>query len=181
MKRYSKIYGLMACFAIGLTGCGTFDVRSSQDLSSVPVSPVAVIPFDTLSGEVNAGLIMTDLIRSEVVRQTDLTLVAADHVSRELEDLAGQVLSPAEIGGKVNAKTLITGEVLEYRYKRGVGEEPSIGVIVRLVDVDSGKILWQATCTRIGRYSWFTEDSLSRLAHAISSDIITSFAEHLEE
>ena len=44
----------------------------------------------------------------------------------------------------------ITGEVQEWAYKNGLDNDPSIGMSLKFVDLETDQILWTATGTRTG-------------------------------
>ena len=46
---------------------------------------------------------------------------------------------------------LITGSVEEWRYKYGVDGEPTVGVSLQIVDVETANTLWSASASRTGR------------------------------
>lgn len=44
----------------------------------------------------------------------------------------------------------VGGSVEEWRYKSGLDAEPAIGISMRVLEVNTGKVLWAATGTRTG-------------------------------
>lgn len=44
----------------------------------------------------------------------------------------------------------VGGSVEEWRYKSGLDAEPAIGITMRVLEVNTGKVLWAATGTRTG-------------------------------
>jgi len=76
-----------------------------------------------------------------------------------------------QLGAELGVDALIFGAVTEYRYKRGLDEEPAVGITLRLMDVRSGQVLWVATVSRVGGCDIFCKDSLSRSAQAVCRDM----------
>jgi hypothetical protein len=61
----------------------------------------------------------------------------------------------------------IAGSVEEWRYKAGLDGEPAVGLSMRLVDLDSGEILWSGSAARSG----WSRDSLSGTAHKVLEEL----------
>lgn len=173
MKRDRRWLGTLIVLGL-LSGCQGDTAFRSPDLDLAGLGPVAVIPFEPLGGDPNAGLILSGLIEQELQRDGRLRLVPREEVAAQLAPAVGEVKSPAELAQLCGAEALIVGQVSEYRYKRGIGEEPLISLSVRLLDPASGRVLWSDRAEAIGRYSWAREDSLGRLAAALSRDLAQS-------
>lgn len=150
-----------------LAGCGTAEYRVADDLAPAAIAPVAVLPFESLGSEPNAGLILSELLATRLAAGKAVTTLPPERVRQALAPLEGAVLDPLALGKTLGARTLLVGSVTEYRYKRGIAQEPAIGLVLRLVRAEDGEILWSASLHRTGRHSWIGEDSLSRLAQAM--------------
>jgi TolB-like protein len=79
-----------------------------------------------------------------------------------------------ELGRLLGAKTLVMGRVTEYQYKHTLGEDPAIGVSIRVVDADTGAVLWSGARSDTGRIPWFKQDGLSRLTQSICGALVKS-------
>jgi len=77
------------------------------------------------------------------------------------------------IGKRLGVDTVIYGSVSEYRYKRGLDEAPVVGINVRMLDVESGKVLWAESRSATGGWPWLWEDSLNRLAQKVCHDMVS--------
>jgi curli biogenesis system outer membrane secretion channel CsgG len=62
----------------------------------------------------------------------------------------------------------VTGSVDEWQYKAGLDGEPAIGISLRVVDVNSGDILWSASGARSG----WGFSTTSGVAQKLMSDLV---------
>lgn len=182
---------LLAMFALVFTGCGNRFmrewVRSSASLE--PVQCVAIFPLDNLTSYPNAGMVVADFIatdlyatglfrvmdRAEVVQQ-------AAAVNLPLPSRMNAEFARA-LGEKLNVDGVIYGSVSEYWYPNTTGtdfsehllqgDEPTVGLNVRLLDVASGEIVWSNSMSRTS-YAMFTSqrDPLSRVAQLAVREMI---------
>jgi len=153
--------------AVMAAGCAQQCVQRQQDLTLDGV--VAVIPFENLAGHPNAGIITAELFQAEMytMKGEGIQLVLAEEVAAKLAPLEGKTLSPMELGKLLGAQYLVIGRVTEYMYKHGLGEDPAVGVSIRLVEARTGDVLWSGARSDTGRYSWIKQDGLSRLAQSM--------------
>ena len=61
----------------------------------------------------------------------------------------------------------ISGSVEEWRYKSGLDGEPAVGLSLRLLDLDSGQVLWSGSAARSG----WSRESLSGTAHKVLEEL----------
>lgn len=146
-----------------LAGCAAQRDGHAQNFKLIDHLPLAVVPFDNLSANPNAGLIVTELMRAELLAHEINQQVPPEQVAAKLRPLAGEARTPQQLGELLGAKTLLLGTVTEFAYKRGLGEDPVIGISLRVVDATSGQVLWSGARSAVGD-RWFIEDGLSRLA-----------------
>ncbi len=166
-----------ACLLVALTlgGCNTASRTWRADgLAAGEIGTVAIIPFENLAGYPNAGHVMADLLEAELLARGRPELMPATEVRERLAEHEGTVLSPEELGRILGVDTVIVGRVTEYKYKVSLGEEPAVGVSVRLVDTRSGDVLWSAARSQLGRFAWVREDSLSRLSQEVAAHLADS-------
>lgn len=52
---------------------------------------------------------------------------------------------------KTGARYAVAGTVSEWRYKTGVDGEPAVGVTLKIIDLQTHKIIWDAAGARTGR------------------------------
>lgn len=61
----------------------------------------------------------------------------------------------------------VTGSVQEWRYKSGLDGEPAAGISLRVIDVDSGKVLWAASGARTGWGYESLSGTATKLVHQL--------------
>ncbi len=174
---HGSAFMIVIAVSMMVAGCAPDRDFQAQGVRLSSDEPLAVIPFDALSGNPNAGLILSRLLWTELAATNAFKLVSCDQVEKKLAPLEGKTVSPQELAEILGAGRLLLGSVLEYRYKRGIAQEPLIGLNLRLIKAESGKLIWSTTRTRVGRHSWIREDSLSRLARDMCRDIASTLAQ----
>lgn len=139
---------------------------------------VAVLPLVNLTTYPNAGRIVLDLLSTELYANTTFQIMEQTEMLEKLkgkeEDL-DQVLDRTvalRVGEALGVDTVIFGSVTEYRYKRGLDEDPIVGVNIRMLDVKTNRILWAGSKSGAGGCFWFCEDSLNRLAQKVCYDLV---------
>ena len=139
---------------------------------------VAVLPLVNLTSYPNAGRIVSDLLVTEFYANTPFQLMEQTEM---LERLKGQDTDldqeldnavAQEVGTSLGVDTVVFGSVTEYRYKRGLDEDPVVGLNIRMLDVKSKRVLWAGSKSETGGCFWFCEDSLNRLAQKVCHDLV---------
>jgi TolB-like protein len=139
---------------------------------------VAVLPLVNLTSYPNAGRIVGDLLTTELYAQTEFQLMERTEMLEKLKgktDDLDEVLDRSvalKVGKELGVDTLIYGSVTEYRYKRGLDEDPVVGVNIRMLDVNKGEVLWAGSESRTGGCFWLCEDSVNRLAQQTCHDMV---------
>ena len=77
-----------------------------------------------------------------------------------------------KVGKSLGVDTVIFGSVTEFRYKRGLDEDPVVGINIRMLDVKNDRILWAGSKSSTGGCFWLCEDSLNRLAQKVCNDLV---------
>lgn len=143
---------------------------------------VALVPFVNLTSNPQAGKIVTDLMTSEIYSVPNFKIMEQTALNEKIkksedynEDYFDDILdniSAKKIGKLLGVDTVIFGSVSEYRYKMDLSEVPVVGINIRLMDVESGKILWTASKSKTGRSSWLAKDSLNSLAQKTCHELV---------
>ncbi len=180
MKNISKLSALLClcviaiCLTFGLGGCSTSG-SATREAISVDLGTVAIIPFENLSSEPNAGLIIMRNMNSAFRKYTKLDMIDMDIMRARLEASEGEYIAPRKIGESLEVDTVITGAVTEYRYVYGAGEQPVIGLNVQIISVKTGEVLWSEQASSSGNLSWIREESLAEVAESISISLAKDF------
>ncbi len=156
------------------------------------ITKVAVLPFGNIASNQQAHEWVRQIVNHELLAQSLFETVEPWEVNRALAenqlliqaDPAGgtggpPTLSPedlAELGQTLNAQAFLVGDVLQFdRARFGNLSAPEIGISLRLLDVETGIVIWSATASRSG--IGFTD----RLVGADGPDLTAAASELVRE
>lgn len=125
------------------------------------VRTVAVVPFENLSDDRGAGARMTRYFVSELLATGAFSVVEPGEVSQALQSMGvvrtaeltkAQIL---ELGQKLGAQGLFLGSVPESGVQRAGGSSEAVVTLdVRLVETETGEVVWSTTHSESGRGFW---------------------------
>jgi curli biogenesis system outer membrane secretion channel CsgG len=156
---------LLALAAAALAGgCssktqGSLFVHPNADLSTY--QRVAVLPLENLTTDRFAGERVREILVIELSAEGLFEVVEPGEVNRVLkvqnvvsvDDLGPPEI--AQIGTALGAQALMLGSVGEYRERRsGTLSAPDIAVTLRLIDVETGLVVWSVSDARTGVSTW---------------------------
>src|SRR5512135_89437 len=130
-------------------------MHPNADLSAI--KKVAVLPFENLSQERTAGekvqkLFLTELLALEafdVVEPGQVTKLLRSERIDNVENLGPPELK--KIGETLKVQGLFLGSVVDFADNRaGSTPAPDVTIQLRLVEVQSGVTIWEASRTRSG-------------------------------
>jgi hypothetical protein len=182
-----RVLSVVVLSLILVSGCGTVQRTTAVDQVQLNsrARKVVVLPLVNLTSMPNAGRIVGELLSTEIIAQTDFRMLER---SEMMEHLASgkieveEVLeksAAAKVGQSLGVDTVIYGAVTEYRYKKGVDEDPVVGISVKMLDIPETRILWAESVTATGSmYSGRT--SLSSLAHMLCADMVRTLASKMK-
>jgi len=178
------------------SGCGpSIKPFASKNLKGGEEVRMAILPFDNLSNTQGAGRSIESLVLIEFLKRSTLKIVDPGEVSsvlsRERIRLATNI--PKEtihtLGTGLGVRLLMMGTVHQYEMQSasgagGSGNIPVIAVTLRIIDTDSGDIVWASTATRRGNdreivFGIGKIQSLNQLAEVISMELAQAFADSL--
>ncbi len=142
---------LLACALLLGAGCATVVHHGGSPTSLIPVERLLLPPFVNATDDDHAGRALTEITGSALVEagiplyQTEETLIksAAD----KAQGADGRY---AELARGAGASHRLIGTVHEYRYKTDLDGDPAVGLTLRLVEVASGRTVWQGTGGNVG-------------------------------
>lgn len=172
-----------------LSGCQSFELEHSSMKTVVQkknVKKVAIIPFENLTPNVKAGEDMakftynqffTHLYKNYLGKIGPYSFKMIDeplldeimHKNKWLDQTVHLDVGLDTLMKELGCDILVLGTVSEYHYKRGLGEDPVVGLHLRLYDGETKTVIWSGSHSSVGRFSWFVEDALSRLGQQVSS------------
>ena len=141
---------------------------------------VAILPMVNLSSYPHAGRVVGDILTTELYARSGFQIMEPSMIISELsnEDLEiKDVLDKTQVrdaAKQLGVDTIIYGSVSEFKYKRGLNEDPVVGINLRMLDVNTGQVLWSGSKSKTGGCFWFCEDSLNRLAQEICGDLVSA-------
>jgi len=172
-----------------LSGCGhTLERNYVKSESTIEnIKTVAVMPFENLTKFPDAGEIVAELFTTELYQSTHFKILdrnQAKRIMREKKITPPQVIDrrfAQNIGKILEVDGVFMGSVSEYWYRletkrrRPAGEEPAVGINVRLIDVDSGAVVWASSHSR-SSYDAFTSDRdhINRVAQIVVANMVDS-------
>lgn len=117
------------------------------------VERVAVLPFENLSSDRQAGARATRLMITEILATGALDVVEPGEVQAALGKFGTRVVQPSEeqivaLGESLGVQALVLGTVTQSDLQRsGASAVPVVGLDVRMVEVETGAVVWAATTT----------------------------------
>ena len=168
---------LLTMLLLATSGCREI----TEDYSSMKsfyrdetAKSVAVLPFVNLSANPSAGNDMSLFCYNELFRLiheekmgiagrvnfsvVDEHLVSSGLSENKWDDAeALKKVALSQVCEALKCQLLLVGTVSEYHYKRGLGEDPVVGLHLRMYDAESDTIMWAGSLARVGRFSWFKE------------------------
>ena len=153
------IFGYITVMAMMLVSCGSKTVSESflrEDVDFSFVQRIAVLPFQNNTQEQYAPERSRDVTITQVLSLGLFDVVEKDLVNSVLFDEAIDPGSPIDpltlkrMGHRLNVQGFLLGTVdLAGMNKIGASSYPELALTLRLLEAESGMILWQAS----GNYS----------------------------
>lgn len=152
------------------TGCST--LTSTPAVSADAAQGWALLPFNNLSDSPQAdsqALIMLETqLRTRGVRQIAAYAPLQTVSLRTLLDPARQLTDAMDWATQSGYRYALTGTINEWNYRSGADKEPVVGMNMKLVDLSTGDVLWQANAARTG----WGYASLPALADKVIADLL---------
>ena len=162
MKSYRLYYlyclGFFLC--IILIGCGAGKkVYIHPNTNFRYIKKVAVMPFGNLTNDKFAGdrvrnLFVTELLSTgtiDVVELGELLKILETEGIRTTDSVSTDIAQ--KIGKNLGVQAVILGSVDQYGTVRtGQSSYPEVGVTVRMLEVETGTIIWTASYTKTGSH-----------------------------
>ncbi|MFV1951864.1 MAG: hypothetical protein ACC630_07930 [Nitrospinota bacterium] len=189
-KRYRGLFILL--LMVILVSCVRGGVRDYLNPSAnfQYIKRIAVLPFNNLTDEKFAGERVRSIVMIELLSRGIFDIVEMGEVATNLRGLyeesgyrEGELVPvnkdiAKKLGERLDIQALILGSVEEYGISRsGTSSTPIMSLSLRMVDTDSGEILWQASYNKrggsyIGRIFGVSESTMSRLTMEVAKKII---------
>lgn len=173
ITQHSICYLLLISFIFLLTSCTVTNVQKNVSLSSA--KPWVVLPFQNNSQTPRASHQVEEIIAT-LLRIRGISNIEPYHQletenKNEWPEINTKHRESTLLNSlKDNYSYAVTGSVDEWQYKLGVGNEPAVGLTVRVIEIPTGKIVWSASGARSG---WSME-SLNGVAQKLITDLISN-------
>lgn len=185
---FKKTCCIAICIFI-LLGCGkTTRVYLRTDTRISRLEQVAIMPFDNISGEADAGEKVRNVFLTGLYNLGVLGVVESGEVERFLleERLRSTAQLNTEIiqkmGKKLKVDGIILGAVQEYKYtKIGNDDVPVVSISIRIVDTGTGSIIMAVTHSRAGNdrekvFGLGRIRTLSQMTDIVIDELLNSLA-----
>ena len=161
---------ITACMVLLLlAGCATTDRTSSPVLEKN--AKWALLPMENHTETPQASL------RMEAITETLFRVKGAMSLEKYPSSLTQDSLfEPADAKAveaaiawaqQTGARYAVTGSVNEWRYKTGVDGEPAVGFTIKIIDLQTRQVIWDAAGARTG---WGRE-AVSAIAQKLLEDL----------
>ncbi len=151
---------LLSVFFALLAGCATLkgvpDSYFHPQADLAAIKKVAILPFENLTNDRFAGEKAANCFLVQVLEVGVFQVVEPGEVERVLNELLPgrrreetgkfDVGTIKKLGEELNVQAVILGAVNQYELaKSKAGSYPQVGLTVRLVDVETGTIIWMVS------------------------------------
>ncbi|MBE0425682.1 MAG: hypothetical protein IBX72_03440 [Nitrospirae bacterium] len=156
-------------------------MRPETDIKNI--KKVAVLPFENFTSDVYAGekirrIVITDLL------EKGIDIIEPGEVTRQLQELKVKSIGSMKnteiqgLGTALSVDALMMGAVEAFGLSKGISVTyPEVAVILRLIETDSGNIIWSIRHTSGGPDFWMRHfgsegPSLSETARKVVKEAV---------
>ncbi len=154
-----------------LTACETLTV--SRQVTVNTTEKWALLPIKNLSKTPLAGnrarAIVETHLRAQGINNLELYEAGAEQSLLAQLDDARQLEESKAWAIENGIRYGVTGNVQEWQYKNGLDNEPSVGLTLKFIDMNSDEVLWVATASRTG----WGYSNLSSVASKAIDDLLS--------
>jgi PBP1b-binding outer membrane lipoprotein LpoB len=147
--RYGLITGIALLLATGcstLTTTAAISVDAQQSWVLLPINNLSETPQADVQGQT---LIETKL-RAHGVKRLAVYVPSQPVSLRTLLDPDTQIDEGLKWARAAGHRYALSGTISEWHYKSGADKEPVVGMNLKLLDLASGEVVWQANAARTG-------------------------------
>ncbi len=169
MKYSSCVLGLVLLTAFS-TGCSIKHIQQDQVVSKqarwvlLPVVNLAEVPQ---AGERIESVIETFLYSKGIGSLAYYPRQSAEQALLMLDDRS-RYSRALQWAKTQDFDYAITGSIEEWGYKSGLDGEPAVGLSLRIIDMNSGKVIWSASGAKTG----WGYDSVSGVAISLVNKLL---------
>ena len=156
-----NLFVLFVMIAVALTGLGCKSSMQPTEFTNPDVDfgfieRVAVLPFENLSNDQQAGFRATRLMITELLASGAVDVVEPGEVEGALAKIRGRPSQPSieeivGLGQALEVQAVILGTVAQSEILRsGAVAIPAVTLDAQMVETETGEIVWAATHTEKG-------------------------------
>ena len=162
-------------------------VHPNADLSTV--RQVAILPLENFTNDRFAGERVHEVLTVELLAQGLFDVVESGEVLRivreqgiaTIADLGAEDID--RLGQALGAQSLLLGSVMDFRERRtGSFTVPEVALSLRLLDAETGLVIWSVTDARTGMSIWtrlfgIGEESLTDAVQKLVRELLATLFE----
>jgi hypothetical protein len=159
-------------FVLLISGCVSTIQKAEVNPQFKLKGEIGLTEFENGTQEENAGQTIRDILETILIRRGiavetiyNPSREATEQIHRSSYDIQSPIFEKAR---SKKLTHLVTGTIHEFRYKTDLNGNPAVGLTLRVVEVDSGKIVWQAT----GSYAGPGKSTLTACAQKVLHDVV---------
>jgi len=155
-------FAMLVCFFL-ISCSSTFNLKYYQKEEFFGLKKLAVLPLENLTNDKNAHQKIRAILISELLKK-GVEVLDPGEVNRALEEMklasvgALRVAELQELGKKLSVDGIIVGSVENFEINRGGSVSfvsyPEVTINLRLIEVNSGKMLWSIRHSKNGLNFW---------------------------
>ncbi len=173
-----RAVGLVGWTALVLCACQTsspISVYYHPNADLTAFQRVAVLPLDNLTSERFAADRVREVLSVELASMGAFEIVEAGEVNLAMRSNSVQAVSDIgpdliqKLGQDLKVQAVVMGSVMEYRERQnGNLVIPEIAVTLRLVETETGVVVWSASDSRKGEDVWARLFGVGEESQAVS-------------
>lgn len=145
---------ILMCSILTLSGCGSGSMTKAflrEGATFSHIQTVAVLPLENLGGSAGAAQRTREIITMQVLTSGLFDVVDKGRVDSVMRDEViepGTPLDPAtlrRLGQRLGVQGFLLGSVEQGTESRGAAVYPEINLTLRLLDAETGTLIWQST------------------------------------
>ena len=172
-KRRSCAAWMLSLLVMVFAGCAN-TVTSTATLQPMDArARWALLPMTNNTEAPMAGLAAEAMVEHHLMARGISPVHYPASVGR---DLTGDAMDRSTVDSALKwareqgLRYAVTGSVEEWRYKAGLDGEPAVGLTLRVVDLESGQVVWTASGSRAG----WGRDSVSSVSQILIQQLVTT-------
>lgn len=159
-----KLFHILLLFTIGLSGCsakGNLESYNRENIDIGYVKAIVVLPFENNSADEYAPARIRNITMTQILADGLFDVVDKGVVDSHLHEEAISIGKPLDkptlqrLGQHLNIQAVLLGTVdLSDEGRKGAVAYPELSITLRLIEVESGLIIWQASGSETGDSAW---------------------------